>query len=195
MVIDDAAVTPRYVVGFTAERELPIVGKIAIGSLRNKLLILLPAALALSYFLPSADHAAADDRRRLSLLRGRREGLRGAVPARGARTRGRARHASALDPQIARRREGRRRDQDRLHPLGRDHGDHARGRPASDFWTQALVLAVVGVGITVGGLRRGRADRESRRRRRGAGHEPERLGDRRRPRRSAARSSSACRYS
>src|SRR6476659_9557336 len=52
VVIDDAAVTPRYVVGFAAKRELPIVGKIAAGSLRNKLLLLLPAALALSYFLP-----------------------------------------------------------------------------------------------------------------------------------------------
>ena len=54
VVIDDAAVTPRYVVGFAAKRELPIVGKIAAGSLRNKLMILLPAALLLSYFLPSA---------------------------------------------------------------------------------------------------------------------------------------------
>ena len=52
VVIDDTAVTPRYVIGFAAKRELPIVGKIAAGSLRNKLLILLPAALALSYFLP-----------------------------------------------------------------------------------------------------------------------------------------------
>jgi predicted DNA repair protein MutK len=52
VVIDDAAVTPGYVIGFAAKRELPIVGKIAAGSLRNKLLILLPAALALSYFLP-----------------------------------------------------------------------------------------------------------------------------------------------
>jgi uncharacterized protein len=52
VVIDDAAVTPRYVLGFAAKRELPIVGKIAAGSLRNKLLLLLPATLALSYFLP-----------------------------------------------------------------------------------------------------------------------------------------------
>jgi uncharacterized protein len=52
VVIDDAAVTPRYVLGFAAERELPIVAKIAVGSLRNKLLVLLPATLALSYFLP-----------------------------------------------------------------------------------------------------------------------------------------------
>ncbi|MCO6052350.1 DUF808 domain-containing protein [Mesorhizobium sp. RP14(2022)] len=54
VVIDDAAVTPRYVVGFAADRELPIVGRIALGSLRNKLLFLLPAALLLSLFAPWA---------------------------------------------------------------------------------------------------------------------------------------------
>ena len=54
VVIDDTAVTPGYVIGFAPKRELPIVGRIAAGSLRNKLLVLLPAALALSYFLPAA---------------------------------------------------------------------------------------------------------------------------------------------
>jgi hypothetical protein len=54
VVIDDAAVAPRYVVGFAAEREIPIVAKIARGSIKNKLLFLLPGALALSYFLPEA---------------------------------------------------------------------------------------------------------------------------------------------
>jgi len=54
IVIDDAAVTPRYVVGFAAERELPIIGKIAWGSIKNKILILLPGALALSFFAPWA---------------------------------------------------------------------------------------------------------------------------------------------
>jgi predicted DNA repair protein MutK len=54
VVIDDAAVTPRYVTGFDASRELPIVKKIAIGSLRNKLLFLLPAALLMSLFAPWA---------------------------------------------------------------------------------------------------------------------------------------------
>ena len=54
VVIDDAAVTPRYVTGLAAHRELPIVGRIAIGSLKNKLLILLPAALLLSYLWPQA---------------------------------------------------------------------------------------------------------------------------------------------
>jgi hypothetical protein len=54
VVIDDAAVTPRYVVGFAAERELHIIWRIAMGSLRNKMLFLLPAALLLSAFLPWA---------------------------------------------------------------------------------------------------------------------------------------------
>jgi len=52
VVIDDTAVTPRYVVGLAPERELPIIGKIAIGSLKNKLLFLLPAALLLTAFAP-----------------------------------------------------------------------------------------------------------------------------------------------
>ncbi|CAH1657564.1 MULTISPECIES: DUF808 domain-containing protein [unclassified Chelatococcus] len=52
VVIDDAAVTPRYVTGFSAARELPIIGRIALGSLKNKLLFLLPAALALSLLAP-----------------------------------------------------------------------------------------------------------------------------------------------
>ena len=54
VVIDDTAVTPRYVVGLLPARELPIIAKIAIGSLRNKLLLLLPAALILSAFAPWA---------------------------------------------------------------------------------------------------------------------------------------------
>ncbi|HEX8480725.1 MAG TPA: DUF808 domain-containing protein [Allosphingosinicella sp.] len=54
VVIDDTAVTPRYVTGFTPDRELPIIARIAKGSLKNKLLILLPAALALSALLPWA---------------------------------------------------------------------------------------------------------------------------------------------
>ncbi len=54
VVIDDAAVTPRYVVGLSPDRELPIIAKIARGSLKNKLLFLLPAAVALSLFAPWA---------------------------------------------------------------------------------------------------------------------------------------------
>ena len=54
VVIDDAAVTPGYAVGFTPDRELPIVWKIALGSLGNKFLLLLPCALLLSAFAPWA---------------------------------------------------------------------------------------------------------------------------------------------
>jgi uncharacterized protein len=52
VVVDDTAVTPQYVHGLAAERELPIIRRIAFGSLRNKLLIILPAILLLSQFLP-----------------------------------------------------------------------------------------------------------------------------------------------
>lgn len=54
VVVDDTAVTPRYVTGLSPARELPIIWKIALGSIRNKLLILLPAALILSAFAPWA---------------------------------------------------------------------------------------------------------------------------------------------
>src|SRR6218665_2781367 len=54
VVIDDAAVTPSYVTNFTPDRELPVIFAIAKGSLKNKLLFLLPAALILSEFLPAA---------------------------------------------------------------------------------------------------------------------------------------------
>ncbi len=52
VIVDDTAVTPRYVQGLQADRELPMIRRIAIGSLRNKLLFILPAALLLSELLP-----------------------------------------------------------------------------------------------------------------------------------------------
>ncbi|MEI5672383.1 MULTISPECIES: DUF808 domain-containing protein [unclassified Nocardioides] len=52
VVVDDTAVTPQYVHGVTADRELPMIKRIAIGSIRNKLLIILPVAMLLSQFLP-----------------------------------------------------------------------------------------------------------------------------------------------
>lgn len=54
VVIDDAAVTPSYVTGLSPARELPIIWKITKGSLKNKLVFLLPGALVLSEFLPQA---------------------------------------------------------------------------------------------------------------------------------------------
>ena len=52
VVIDDAAVTPKYVHGFSADRELPIIWRIAKGSLKNKLIVLLPGLLLLNTFAP-----------------------------------------------------------------------------------------------------------------------------------------------
>jgi hypothetical protein len=52
VVIDDTAVTPRYVTGLSPERELPIIAKITVGSLKNKLLVILPIALLLAAFAP-----------------------------------------------------------------------------------------------------------------------------------------------
>lgn len=54
VVIDDAAVTPKYVVGLDPSRELVIIGSIAKRSLTNKLIYLAPAALVLGYFAPWA---------------------------------------------------------------------------------------------------------------------------------------------
>ncbi|MEA3017969.1 MAG: uncharacterized protein QOI38_2691 [Sphingomonadales bacterium] len=54
VVVDDTAVTPRYVTGFTPDRELPIIARIAKGSIRNKILIILPVAMLLSALLPWA---------------------------------------------------------------------------------------------------------------------------------------------
>ncbi|MGI9605737.1 MAG: DUF808 domain-containing protein [Acidimicrobiales bacterium] len=53
VVVDDTAVTPAYVHGLAADRELPIIKQIAKGSLRNKLLFILPAALVLSAIAPT----------------------------------------------------------------------------------------------------------------------------------------------
>jgi uncharacterized protein len=52
VVIDDTAVTPQYVTGFTPDRELPIIWRITKGSFKNKLIFILPAVLLLSFFVP-----------------------------------------------------------------------------------------------------------------------------------------------
>lgn len=54
VVIDDAAVTPQYVSGITPSRELPMIWRITKGSLRNKLVFILPIALLLNAFAPWA---------------------------------------------------------------------------------------------------------------------------------------------
>ncbi|MDY6054601.1 DUF808 domain-containing protein [Micrococcus sp.] len=52
VVVDDAAVTPQYLTGARVERELPMIWRIVKGSLRNKLLIILPALLLLNWLAP-----------------------------------------------------------------------------------------------------------------------------------------------
>lgn len=52
VIIDDAAVTPKYVQGFAPARELPIIWRIARGSMFNKIILLLPVALLLANFAP-----------------------------------------------------------------------------------------------------------------------------------------------
>jgi uncharacterized protein len=51
VIVDDTAVTPRYVQGLKPEREIPMIRRIAIGSLRNKILFILPVVLLLSEFV------------------------------------------------------------------------------------------------------------------------------------------------
>lgn len=146
VVIDDTAVTPRYVTGFTPDRELPIIARIAKGSLRNKLLILLPAALALSALLPWAitpllmlgaaylcfegaekvweavserEHSLEEDAAELSSAEHERHMVSGAV-----------RTDFILSAEIM---------------------AIALAEVASEpFWTRAMILAVVAIAITVG---------------------------------------------
>lgn len=149
VVIDDTAVTPNYVIGFAAQRELPIVGKIALGSLRNKLLILLPIALLLGHFLPVAVTP-------LLMLGGVflcYEGIEKVIeavtphPSTNTAAKGEMRaskSASAEDAKVA-------------SAIRTDFILSAEimaitlaAIPAGTVWTQALVLATVGVVITVG---------------------------------------------
>jgi predicted DNA repair protein MutK len=85
VVVDDTAVTPRYVQGFTPDRELPIIKRITIGSIRNKLVFILPAIMLLSQFLPWALTPAAHGRRHLSVASRapRRSGRRSAATTAG----------------------------------------------------------------------------------------------------------------
>ena len=125
VVIDDTAVTPQYVHGIAAERELPIIKRIAIGSLRNKLLFILPAALLLSQFVPWLLTP-------ILMLGATYLCYEGAEKVWG-RIRGHDAHAAPVADEGRGRREahGDRRDPDGLHPVRRDHGDRAQrgGRP------------------------------------------------------------------
>jgi predicted DNA repair protein MutK len=147
VVIDDATVTPRYVVGFDATRELPIVRKIAVGSLRNKLLFLLPAALLMSLFAPWAITPLLMIGGAYLCFEGTEKIAEAVIPhaaphAEPVRT-------SAVDPRTM--------EDDKV--AGAIKTDFILSAeimaitlaaiPEGPFLTRALVLAIVGIGITV----------------------------------------------
>jgi predicted DNA repair protein MutK len=147
VVIDDAAVTPRYMMGFAAAREIPIVRKIAAGSLFNKLVILLPAALALSYFLPAAITPLLMIGGAYLCYEGTEKVLEALLPHQ-AHAHEEALGSVAISPKTLE-------DQKVASAIKTDFILSAEimaialaALPANNIWTQALVLAIVGVGIT-----------------------------------------------
>ena len=147
-VIDDAAVTPRYVDGFTADREFPIVAKIAWGSIKNKLIFLLPAALFLSFFLPWAITP-------LLMIGGAYLCYEGAEKVFHAlRPHDAEAHEATLEPVVLNAQSLE--DQKISSAIKTDFILSAEimtialaAIDAPDVWTQALILAVVAVGITL----------------------------------------------
>ncbi len=165
-VIDDAAVTPNYVIGFASKRELPIVGKIAVGSLRNKLLILLPVALLLGYFLPAAVTPLLMLGGAFLCYEGAEKVLEAVLPHHAHH------HEAQLEPIALNARSVE--DEKVASAIKTDFILSAEimaitlaAIPAGSIWTQALVLALVGVWHHGRGLRCGAPDREGGRCRRG----------------------------
>ncbi|MBD0275099.1 MAG: DUF808 domain-containing protein [Acetobacteraceae bacterium] len=152
VVIDDAAVTPRYVVGFAASRELPIVGRIAAGSLKNKLLFLLPAALALSLLAPWAITPLLMLGGAFLCYEGTEKAYEAIWPHRAHEHEAKVGAAAAVDRQDAASLET-----EKVN--GAIKTDFILSAeimaitlasvPESSFWLQAVILAVVGLGITV----------------------------------------------
>jgi predicted DNA repair protein MutK len=147
VVIDDAAVTPRYMTGFAAARELPIIRKIAVASIRNKLLILLPAALALSFFLPSAITPLLMLGGAYLCYEGAEKVFEAFFPEK-AHAHEAGLESIAIDPKTLE-------DQKVASAIKTDFILSAEVMaialsviPESNIWTQAAVLAVVAVGIT-----------------------------------------------
>jgi predicted DNA repair protein MutK len=149
VVIDDAAVTPRYVIGFTAQREIPIVRKIAVGSLKNKLLILLPLCLLLSYALPVAITPLLMIGGAYLCYEGAEKVYERLMPH-GAHAHEEKLETVALNPQTLE-------DEKVAGAIKTDFILSAEimaialaSVPGSDLLSQAIVLALVGIAITVG---------------------------------------------
>jgi uncharacterized protein len=148
VVIDDAAVTPGYVIGFAAERELSIVGRIAAGSLRNKLLILLPVALLLSCFFPRTITPLLMIGGAYLCYEGAEKVLKAVMPDRA--------HQHETQPGTVALNTKTVEDEKVASAIRTDFILSAEimaitlgALPAGSLMTQALVLALVGIGITL----------------------------------------------
>ena len=148
VVIDDTAVTPGYVIGFSPKRELPIVGKIAAGSLRNKLLILLPAALVLNYFLHWTIMPLLMLGGAYLCYEGVEKVLEAVMPDHAHQHEAQLGRVAANAPSLE--------DAKVASAIKTDFILSAEimaitlaALPAGSIWKQALVLAVVAIGITV----------------------------------------------
>jgi predicted DNA repair protein MutK len=149
IVIDDTAVTPRYVVGFSSARELPIILKIALGSLRNKLLFLLPAALLLSWVAPSAITPILMVGGLYLAFEGAEKVYEALVPHGEAQAGEASGAAEAMDARTFE-------DQQVKGAIATDFILSAEIMAIAlstvaeySFWTRAAVLALVGLGLTV----------------------------------------------
>ncbi len=146
VVIDDTAVTPTYATGFAAERELPIIGRIALGSLKNKLIILLPAALLLANFLPGAIVPLLTFGGAYLCFEGAEKVFHALAP-----------HADAEVQDDFDTKDPAHLEQEKVAGaiktdfiLSAEIMTIALGAiPESTFWIEAITLAIVGVGITV----------------------------------------------
>ncbi|PZN98449.1 MAG: DUF808 domain-containing protein [Hyphomicrobiales bacterium] len=147
IIIDDAAVTPRYAVGFAAARELPIIWKIALGSLKNKLLFLLPGALILALVAPWLITPLLMAGGAYLCYEGAEKILELVVPHAAATPEEAGK--AVLDPKLLE-------EQKIAGAIKTDFILSAEIMAitlstvsTSSFWMQATVLAVVGIGITV----------------------------------------------
>lgn len=147
IVIDDAAVTPRYAVGFAASRELPIIWRIAVGSLKNKLLFLLPGALILALVAPWLITPLLMAGGVYLCFEGAEKILEIVMP-----------HAPALQEEAGKAAlDAKQLEEQKI--AGAIKTDFILSAEimaitlstvaTTSFWTQATVLAVVGIGITV----------------------------------------------
>jgi predicted DNA repair protein MutK len=148
VVIDDAAVTPRYLIGFAAARELPIVSKIAMGSLRNKLLFLLPAALALSAIVPWAITPLLMVGGAYLCYEGTEKVFEAVFPHH-AHEHEAALGTVAVKPQTLEDEKVASAIKTDLILSAEIMAITLAAVPDSGFWSQAAVLAIVGLGITV----------------------------------------------